>query len=252
MGATTSEPAVMDSGRRVEQMAHQRATTPVVFGTLTIVTGLLVPVLLYVVSARAVEHPAPDLWWLTLLPLAPGAVAAWTSRQRVATAAMVVAVVALTVYVGLIAAYAGDSRASQAIEAREYDDACNTADSGLSVPFRVDAAFEDVGRVESHHLHGPTAGGDRGCTMAVAGQADDAFAAWRSRLLASGWRVVRDDAEVVVARRGVELSLAVVDDAAYLTAAEVRVDPCEAGRPQPGEAARVDDTEVAVASPPCS
>jgi hypothetical protein len=136
-------------------------------------------------------------------------------------------------------------------EALQYDDACNTASSGLSVPFRVDAAFKDVGRVESHHLHGP-AGGIHGCTMSVAGDVDEAFAAWRAQLITSGWRVVRDDSEVVVARRGVELTLAVVDDEVYLTTAEAGVDPCAAGRPEPGAASEPEDDEVAIASPPCS
>ena len=77
-------------------------------------------------------------------------------------------------------------------------------------------------------------------------------AAWRAQLLASGWRTLRDDTVVVVARRGAQLSLEVVDGTAYLTASEPGGDPCEAGRPQPGDGARMDDPEVEVASPPCS
>lgn len=233
-------------------MEAQRSTVTVIALSLMVGTAMAAPMALYVISARAVERPAPDLWWLVLLPLVPGAIATITARLRMATAVAVLSVVALTTMAGLMAAYAGDSRASQEAEALQYDDACNTSYSGLSVPFDVDAAFRRVGRVESHHLHGPVSGGFRGCTMAVAGDGDEGFAAWRAQLVGSGWRVVRDDAEVVVARRGVELSLALVDGEAYLTAAETGVDPCHAGRPEPGWVSEpVGDVE-AIASPPCS
>ena len=116
---------------------------------------------------------------------------------------------------------------------------------------QVDAAFRAVGRVEEHHLHGPAAGGADGCTMRVARDPDRAFGEWRRRLVGSGWRVERDDAEVVVARRGVRLTLFVHAGSAYLNAAAVGADDCAAGRVLP-DATRTDAPEVQIASGPCS
>ena len=87
--------------------------------------------------------------------------------------------------------------------------------------------------------------------MSVAGDVDDAFAAWRTQLVGSGWRVVRDDSEVVVARRGVRLTLYVSGGEAFLNAAELGADDCAAGR-FVAHATPPSDTEVAIASPPCS
>jgi hypothetical protein len=171
-------------------MADRRSAISYLFLALTVATALAVPIALYVVAARAVEQPAPDLWWLVFLPLVPGIAATVTARPRRATLVAVLATVVLTFNLSYLAAMQGDSEASQKLEALQYDDACNTTYSGMSVPFRVDAAFKDVGRVDSHHLHGPISGGFRGCTMVVGGDGDEAFAAWRAHLIASGWRVV--------------------------------------------------------------
>lgn len=239
--------------RHAPRMKEQRRTVAVIGLSLTAATAVAVPVALYVISARAVEQPAPDLWWLVFLPLVPGGVAAMNAQQRWATLVAVLSVVALTMVAGLMAAYAGDSRASQVAEALQYDDACNTASSGLSVPFRVDAAFKDVGRVESHHLHGPVAGGPDGCTMEVVGDVDESFTDWRAQLVGSGWRVDLDDSEVVVVRRGVQLTLFVTAGRTYLTTSTVGADDCRTGRSTAGEEpAPLSDSEVALASPPCS
>lgn len=234
----------------LRDVIDSRRTATAVALALTVVVAAGVPPLLYAVTARAVEGPAPDLWFLVLVPLVPGLVAVLTSRARGATTAAVLSVVALTIFVGFYAASAGDSHASQEAHARQYDDACNTAYSGLSVPLRVDAAFRDIGRVEAHHLHGPAAGSFHGCTMNVSGDVDDAFAAWRAHLVESGWRVVRDDSEVVVARRGVRLTLYVSGGEVFLNAAELGADDCAAGRVRVNTT-RTTDPDVEVASLPC-
>lgn len=238
-------------------MRDPRSTATALLLVLTFVLAGAVPVVHYVVAVRASYELAPDLWTLVLAPLVPGLVALLLSRRRWATLGVVFVVVVLTTYATFLGAAIGEQqaehRAEREAEARRYDEWCNTASSGLSVPFPVDHAFRDVGRVEEHHLHGPVAGGPDGCTMEVVGDVDESFADWRAQLVGSGWRVDRDDSEVVVVRHGVQLTLFVTGGRTYLTTSTVGADDCRTGRSTAGEeAAPLSDSEVALASPPCS
>jgi hypothetical protein len=238
-------------------MKDTRAAATLLLLVLTFALAGAVPVANYVVASRGSDELAPDLWNLVLAPLVPGLVAVLLSRSRLWTLGVVFVLVVLTAYATFFGATIGEQqaehRAEREAEARRYDEWCNTASTGMSVPFRVDHAFHDVGRVEDHHLHGPLAGGSDGCTMEVAGDVEDSFAAWRAQLVGSGWRVDRDDSEVVVTRRGVQLTLFVRAGRTYLTTSTIGADDCRTGRSAVGEEpAPPSDSEVALASPPCS
>jgi hypothetical protein len=228
-------------------MKDARSTVTTLALAATATVAVVVPALFYVVAARG---NAPDLSSLVLAPLVPGLVAVLVSRERWVTGVVVAGLALLAFYAALVAGAAGDSRASREAAAREYDEACNTGSSGFFVPPAVDTAFRDIGRLDSHHLHGPEAGGVLGCTMAVAGDVDPAFAAWREHLVGSGWRVVRDGSEVVVVRNRVRLTLFVAEGRTYLNAARAGADDCEAGRIV--AVASTSSPDVEIASPACS
>jgi hypothetical protein len=77
---------------------------------------------------------------------------------------------------------------------------CTNANSEVRVPSVVEETWGELPRPAP--LYGPIEGTPEGCTAGISGDPDAAFAAWADALRQlDGWRVVRDDADLLAVRR---------------------------------------------------
>lgn len=164
------------------------------------------------------------------LPLAAAFFAASVTGFRRGAVTAVAVFGVLTVGGVVWAAGAGGAHRVERLRAADAAFGCNNENSEALVPDAVDRAFLDVDHPSPYWLYGPISGSPLGCTAGIQGDPAASFPAWREALLASGWTVERDDAEVVVVDHDVRLTLFVQDDLSMLNAASATAGDCNDGR----------------------
>lgn len=166
-----------------------------------------------------------------VLPIGAAACAAGLARPGRATAVALVGFVVVTVAGLPVSAELGQRDRHERFVAEDASFTCNGPNAEAEIPAEVDGAFHVPAHPAGFTLYGPVSSSQVGCTAAIHGDDPAAsFAAWRGSLLDTGWKVERDDAEVVVVDDGVRLTLYVDQGLSMLNATAVDADVCADGR----------------------